>query len=153
MKIFQRKVERYPRPIKRNPRDYGQRLPRPIKRFPRVDRRLDGFPPLYKLECKPKDKFPELFEDLQTLKEKFKKKGRKISIYCMKAKHICSIETCICRCKKKCEAMNFRNLVGQGEGPSEYIDDFIRLQRLVNMIYGTVRERDIKLIDNTKSEK
>lgn len=145
MKRFQRKVDRYPRPIKRYPRDYGPRLPRPIKRYPRVDRKQDGFPLLYKLERKPKDEYPELFEELQNLKEKFLKKGRKISIYCLKAKHICSIETCLCRCKNKCESLNFRNLVGPEEGPSEYIDDFIRLQRLVNLIYGTVRKKDVKL--------
>ncbi|HEC72385.1 MAG: hypothetical protein ACTSW7_01380 [Candidatus Thorarchaeota archaeon] len=163
MKRHQRPVQRYPRnlmprPVKRYPRDYGPRVPRPIKRFPRgkhVVRKPDGFPPLYDLDRKPKDEYPELFEELQILKDKFKKLGRKISLHCLRSrdKHMISLETCLCRCKKKCDQISFRNLVGPNEGPVQYIDDFIRFQRLVNQIYGTVRTKDIKLaaIENKDS--
>jgi len=162
MKRHPRPVNRYPRnliprPVKRFPRDYGPRVPRPIQRFPRgeqIVRRPDGFPPLFDLERKPKDEYPELFEELQKLKEMFKRKGRKTYVHCLRSrdKHMSSLETCLCRCKKKCDEVNFRNLVGPNEGPAQYIDDFIKFQRLVNQIYGTVRTKDIRIKDNKGKE-
>lgn len=148
-----RPIERISRSIKRFPRDFGPRIPRPVRRFPRKEyiiRRSSDFPPLYNLERKPKDEYPELFEELQKLKDKFKKLGRKISVHCVRSRdrHFSSLETCICRCKKKCDSISFRNLVGPNEGPAQYIDDFIRFQRLTNLIYGTVRMKDIKLVQD-----
>lgn len=163
MKRYPRPVNRYPRnliprPVERYPRDYGPRLPRPIRRFPRgeqIVRRPEGFPPLYDLERKPKDEYPELFAELQALKEKFQKLGRKISLHCIHSRdrHMISLETCLCRCKRKCELINFRNLVGPDEGPAQYIDDFVKYQRLVNQIYGTVRTKDVKIADDKGKEK
>lgn len=139
------------RPIVRLPRDVNMevniRFPRPVKRFPREDIvRKKDFPPLYKLELKPKDKYPELYAELQDLKDKFIKKGRKTGIHCFKSRdnHISSLEVCICRCKKKCDQLSIRNLVAPSEGPAEFMDDFIKFQRLVNIIYGTVRDKDIQ---------
>jgi hypothetical protein len=132
--------------IKRWPRDYGGRFPREPKRFPRIDRQ-DSFPPLYTLSIKPKEQYPDLYQELKDLQDKFIKKGRKISIHCERSSdhHISGLEICLCRCKKKCPALNFRNLVAPGEGSADYIDDFIKFQRLSNIIYGTVREKDVKL--------
>jgi len=55
-----------------------------------------------------------------------------------------ALEVCFTRCKIKCEMMNYVDLVGEGEGPVDYMDDFARYQRLSNLIYGTVREKDIE---------
>jgi len=145
-------IKRFPRPIIRKP--IVKRFPRPVIRVENgIIRNISGFKPIYELNIKPKDKYPELYERLSILKEKFKEKNRKLSLHCplLNNMNMVSIETCICRCKVKCDEFIFRNLVGKDEGPSEYMDDFIKFQRLANIIYGTVREKDIAKDDLEKN--
>jgi len=146
---YPRPVKRYPRIIIRYPKPVGWRkkFPRPIKRFPRLKiRRREDFPHLYDLEIKPKDEFPELYQEMTELRESFLKKGRKLGIHCLHSRdhHISDLAICICRCKKKCEQLSIRNIAAPGEGPRDVMDDFIKFQRLVNIIYGTVRNKDVE---------
>ena len=141
---------RYPRPVKRWQRPVVRiaqplRFQRPVKRWPRVMRKNE-FVPLYKLKKKPRDEYPELYKELQDLKELFVKKGRKTGIHCLYSSdhHISGLEICICRCKRKCEALTIRNIAGPGEVLTDVLDDFIKYQRLCNIIYGTVREKDLQ---------
>lgn len=146
---YPRPVKRYSRIILRFPRNIfrKQLYPRSIKRYPRNFEiiRKKEFPPLYNLEKKPKDEFPELYKELDELRKKFLEKGRKTGIYCLHSKdhHVSDLAVCICRCRKKCSQLSIRNIAGPGEGASDVIDDFIKFQRLVNIIYGTVRKKDV----------
>ena len=93
----------------------------------------------------PKDKDPNVYKEYVELRDKFKKKGRVLHVFCLENLHHVALETCICRCRKKCSSLMFRNLVGDGEGMCSYMTDFLKLQRLVNILYGTVRKKDLEL--------
>jgi len=134
---------RCPRPVRRYPRKL---FPRPVRRWPRARRYCSDAPFFWQLKKRPQEEYPELYEEFKQLKGLFKAKGRKLEVYCVKRgrQKIVDLDVCLCRCRRKCKSISFRNLVGDGESPAEYIDDFIKYQRLVNMIYGTVRKKDIQ---------
>ena len=118
------------------------------RRYPRyIVRNNQGFEPSYVSGIKSKDKDPNIYKKYQELRQRFIECGRNMSVYCTgQRNHQVALEVCICRCKKKCNNLNLRYLVGKNEGMYEYMNDFLKLQRLVNILYGTVRKRDVKII-------
>lgn len=148
-------MKRFPRPVKRFPRE--------PKRFPRIDyskyniERKGEFPKLYNSNKKPKDKYPHLYEELKRLRDLFTKRGWRLDLYCpfSKSVHISSLEICICRCKtRRCPMLTFKNIMSDGDSNvAEFIDSFTKFQRLSNIIYGTVRVKDMEPVDDVRSDK
>lgn len=96
------------------------------------------------IAAKHKEKNPELFNRLKALQEKFLRLGRKTYIYCPQepARHCVSLATCFARCGHKCGELSVEHLMGENDDKAEFFRDLLTFQRLVNLIYGTVREED-----------
>lgn len=107
--------------------------------------RKPEFEPQYFLKIPNKEKYPDLFQKLKTLREKFLRMNRKISLHCPyeEAKEYRSLETCLVRCTRQCEQMKIDNLKGPIDSKQEMYNDLVEYQRLANMIYGTMRQKDI----------
>jgi len=114
------------------------------KHFNRKPRSYSSCEPIYNNGVKPKDKDPVLYKQYKQLRECFINKGRPLHVYCEYDMHQVSLETCFCRCDKECSSLRPRWLVGEDDGLYSYMNDFMKLQRLVNLLYGTVRKRDIE---------
>lgn len=96
------------------------------------------------INAKHKEKNPELFNRLKALQEKFVRLGRKTYIYCPlePARHCKSLATCFARCSHKCGELAIDNLMAKDDDKADFFRDLLIFQRLVNLIYGTVREQD-----------
>jgi len=116
-----------------------------LKRNPRYVVRAEEFQPIYYQKKKPKEKVPELFHEMKTLEEKFLRLGRRLAITCLDepSRHYKPLQFCFCRCKKKCENFNLKNIIGPIDDEYECLKDILKLQRISNLIYGTIREQDI----------
>jgi hypothetical protein len=116
-----------------------------LKRSPRYVVRAEEFEPLYYQKKKPKDKVPELYQEMKALEDKFLKLGRKVSIRCINDPSKCymSLQTCFCRCKKACDNFNLKNIIGPNDSEYECMQDILKFQRAANLIYGTIREEDL----------
>ena len=90
------------------------------------------------------DKNPELFEKIKHLRERFQRLGRKTSLRCPSetARHFVSIETCMARCDRSCIEFSLDKIMAENDDKTEAFKELLQYQRLVNIIYGTVRDED-----------
>ena len=95
------------------------------------------------IQQKYSEKNPEIFEQLKNLREQFFKKGRKISIRChQNSGQYVSLDTCLARCGLRCAELDANKIKGENDNVADFFRDLLKYQRLVNVIYGTVRQDD-----------
>ena len=88
------------------------------------------------------------FADLIKMRERFQRLGRKILIDCGKDGSLIPIEMCLANCQQVgCVSLQIDNIKGKEESKSDVLNDIIKLQRIVNILYhghddGKEEERD-----------
>ena len=75
----------------------------------------------------------------------FGARGRKTTLSCPKRNGRDNpIDFCIHDCEGKCRDFTVKNIMKPGESLSRFMDDWIKIQRLVNIAYGTVVQKRLK---------
>ena len=117
---------------------------RKVKLCPRkVERKNEEDFPIFYYGPSASDRDPALFAELVALRESFIKKERAVSIRCPKeALTFVSLETCFSKCSKRCSQLDLNKMMGPYDEKSEYFQDLLKFQRLVNVLYGTARKED-----------
>lgn len=88
------------------------------------------------------------FADLERMRERFIRLNRKLQVSCSVDGSAMPLELCLASCEQvNCSGMNVDNLKGPNETKSELVNDIIKLQRIVNILYhghddGKEKERD-----------
>jgi hypothetical protein len=96
------------------------------------------------IQAKHQNKNPELSAQLNDLVEKFRRKGRKTYLHCPKdpGRACKDVTVCLARCQHKCSELSAANIMPEGDDRIDFFKDLLKIQRLVNVIYGTVRFED-----------
>ena len=87
-----------------------------------------------KIQEQSKASYPDEYEELQKLKNKFLALGRRLKIRCEKNNEVVQIEDCIL-CNEKCPRYDLESLLGPDDNLAELMEDLVRLHRLVDVVF------------------
>lgn len=101
-----------------------------------------------------RDRDPHVFEQLEVLRDRFRRAGRSNMMQCAKFKQQIHIEACMAYCPGDCRYFDVAQLLGDKDTIQELIDDVIKLQRVINILHHrlTCGEKETKDDDATKSD-
>lgn len=122
-------------------------LPRPFVLRPR---NVDNLPVLGNelgevTEFPPVVKSPMYKDDMDQLLSIFSARGRKTQLSCpLRNQRKTRLDICIHTCENKCRKYSIKNLMEKNENRTRFLDDWIKLQRLVNLAYGTAQKKIVE---------
>jgi len=135
-------MRRTPKPARRvKPmrRPKMARRPKPLKRKLTYMRTVQ-FDLLAQLSDKQKNAATAYVQQYADIKARFIAAGRSMNIPCPKlgGNSKVSIEKCFCACEENCGCLDADVIKADGESLADFMEDFIRFQRLVNLLCGVL---------------